>query len=77
MKYCLAAGEILRREVVVESDDPEAVEEALEKAYREGKIVLGADDLIPNALTGEPKTIMAADWYSQEEVQLMETDIAA
>ena len=77
MKYCLAVEEVLRREVVVEADDLETAKEVLEKAYRKEEIVLGAEDVVPDALTGESKTITMADWYDQETVQAMKTDLTA
>ena len=72
-----AVEEVLRREVVVEADDLETAKEALEKAYRKEEIILGAEDVVPDALTGESKTIMTADWYDQETVQAMKTDLTA
>lgn len=77
MKYCLAVEEVLRREVVVEADNLETAKEVLEKAYRKEEIILGAEDVVPDALTGESKTIMTADWYDQETVQAMKTDLTA
>lgn len=77
MKYCLAVEEVLRREVVVEAEDLETAKEVLERAYRKEEIVLGAEDLVPNAVTGELATMMAADWYDQEAVQAMKTDLTA
>lgn len=77
MKYCLAVEEILRKEVVVDAGSLEAAERALEEAYCKGQIVLGAEDLVPNADTGEEKRILEADWYDTEEVQSMRASLTA
>lgn len=72
MKHCIVVQEILRREVVV---DTESVEEAcnlVQKKYDNEEIVLGPEDLV-SMPRGE--YIFPAGWYTDEEVQDMEVTV--
>lgn len=44
----------------------------MERAYADGRIVLDADDLVCDPVTGETRRIEKADFYTDEQVQRME-----
>lgn len=69
MKYCIAVQEILRIEVIVEAESLAEAELSVQEAYDSSNIVLGAEDLVVDQVTGERCNIFEADWYSKEEVQ--------
>lgn len=75
MKHCIAVQEILQRTVVVEADSIEEAELAVRKAYEAGEIVLDADDLTPDPVSGERCTFFEADWYDKEDVQNMDVSL--
>lgn len=48
--------------------------DCVKKEYDAQKIILCADDLVPNPVTGEPAFFGEADWINPEEVQKKEAD---
>lgn len=71
-KYCIAVMETLQRIVVVEQESLDKAIEYVRNAYDAQKIILGADDLIPDSISGEMAVIMEADWISPEDMEYME-----
>lgn len=71
MKHCIAVVEVLRRDIVVESDSYENALKIVQDAYDNQQIVLTADDLAWNGL-GESVRIEEAVEYDFDEVQNME-----
>lgn len=74
MKYCIAVQEILRRVVVVEAESLAEAECTVQEAYDAGEIVLGADDLVTDPVSGERCNIIEADWHDKDAVEEMEVD---
>lgn len=77
MKHCIGIIEVLVRPVIVETNETGA--DSLQKAidcvrreYDAQNIVLCADDLVPDPVTGEPAFFGEADWIDPEEVQKKE-----
>lgn len=75
MKYCIAVQEILRKEVVVEADSLAEAECIVCRAYDDGNVVLSADDLVEDPVSGERCNIFEADWHSKSDVQEMEVTV--
>lgn len=71
MKYYIAIQEVLRKEFVVEADTYGDARDFLEKKYRDGEIVLMADDAVGESMSD---TIFTVDGYSEEELEEMEVD---
>lgn len=81
MKHCIGIIEVLVKTVIVETNETGegSLQKAIDCAKREydaQKIVLCADDLRPDPITGEPACIDEADWIDPEEVQKKEGLIA-
>lgn len=79
MKRCIAITEILTRTVIVDTketgaDSLENAIECVKDAYREQKIILHADDLVPDSVTGEPALFCEADWVDPDEIQKKDAD---
>ncbi len=79
MKHCIAVTEVLIRTVIVDTkesgaDSLENAIECVKEAYQAQKIVLNAEDLVPNYTTGEPASFCEADWVDPEKVQEAEAD---
>ena len=75
VKYCIAVQEILRRQVVAEADSLAEAECMVQEAYDKAKIVLNADDLVEDPVSGERCNIFEADWHAKTDVQEMEVTI--
>lgn len=71
-KFCITVTETLRREIILKSDSLEQAVSNVERAYVDGRIVLDADDLVCDPVTGETRRIEKADFYTDEQVQRME-----
>ncbi len=79
MKRCIAVTEVLTRTVIVETKEAgaDSLENAIEcvrEAYNAQKIVLHADDLVPDPATGESAHFCEADWVDPDEVQKKDAD---
>lgn len=71
-KFCITITEILRKEIVLKSDSLEQAVLNVEQAYADGRIILDADDLVCDPVTGEARRIEKAGFYTDEQVQCME-----
>lgn len=74
MKHCIEIKEVLVKTVTVETNEtgagsPQKAIDCVKKEYDAQKIVLCADDLVPDPVTGEPAFFGEADWIDPEEVQ--------
>lgn len=79
MKQCIAVTEILRRIVVVDTKEAGAggLENAIERvkeAYKAQEIILDADDLVPDSVTGDSACFREADWIDPDKIQEMDAD---
>lgn len=79
MKQCIAVTEILTRIVIVDTkeagtDSLEKAFECVKEAYSTQKIVLDADDLVPDPKTGESAVFSVADWIDPDEIQKQDAD---
>lgn len=79
MKHCIEIIEILIKPVTVETNEtgPGSLQKAIDCVRREydaQNIVLCADDLVPDPVTGAPAFFGEADWIDPEEVQKREAD---
>lgn len=79
MKQCIAVTEILRRTVIVDTKEASADSlknaiECVKEAYKAQKIVLDADDLALDPVTGETASFSEADWIDPDEIQNMDAD---
>lgn len=79
MKRCIAIIEVLTRTVIVETKEAgaDSLENAIEcvrEAYNAQKIVLDADDLVPDSVTGESAYFCEADWVDPDEIQKKDAD---
>lgn len=72
-KFCITVTETLRREIILKSDSLEQAVSEVEQAYADGRIILDADDLVCDPVTGETRRIEKAGFYTDEQVQRMET----
>lgn len=60
--------------MVVEAESLAEAECIVQDAYDAGKIVLEADDLVLNPVSGERCNIFEASWYDKMSVEEMEAD---
>lgn len=79
MKHCIAVTEVLTRTVIVDTkeagaDSLEKAIECVKEAYCAQKIVLDADDLVPDPQTGGSAVFGVADWIDPDEVQERDAD---
>ena len=71
-KFCITVTETLRKEIILKSDSLEQAVSNVEQAYADGRIVLDADDLVCDPVTGETRRIERSGFYTDEQVQRME-----
>ena len=62
MIYAVAITETLRRVVFLEKPALEDAIDCVMEAYQDGRIVLGADDVVQDACTGLNAVIEHAEW---------------
>ncbi|NDO50683.1 hypothetical protein FMM75_15210 [Lachnospiraceae bacterium MD335] len=79
MKHCIAVTEILTRIVTVDTkedgeDSLEKVFDRVEDAYYTQEIILDANDLVPDQITGKSASFSVADWIEPDEIQKRDAD---
>lgn len=71
-KFKIAVQEILRKVVAVKADSLAEAECLVQTAYDKEKIVLCADDLVEDPVSGERCNIFEADWCGYEDISDIE-----
>lgn len=73
-KFRIAVQEILRKIVAVKADNLAEAEYLVQEAYDKERIVLSADDLVEDNISGERCNIFEADWCSVEDIPELEVE---